>query len=142
MGIQAQHDRRSLASRLMHWCSEALQAATEADLIGRLDERTLQEIAYDCGLSADQLKLLAKAGPHSADELKALMLELNIDPAEVQRLHPTHFRDMQINCSLCESKDRCHRDLAAQVLEREYVRYCSNADNLAGLQHTSPQLMS
>ena len=133
---------RTLASRIMRWCSDAWEAATETDMIGRLDDQTLQELARDCAVTPDQLLQLTRSGPHAADQMAALMLAINIDPAEVARLYPVQYRDMQINCSMCGSKDRCRRDLDAQVLEREYVHYCGNADHLKMLQRDEPFLMA
>jgi len=142
METDAHRQTQSLTSRLLQWCSQAWEAATETDVIGQLDDRTLAELSRDCGVSTDQLKRLANAGPHAADEMVALMLAINIDPAEVARLYPEQFRDMQVNCSLCESKDRCRHDLGEQVIDREYVRYCSNADHLRALQQEAPLLMA
>lgn len=133
---------QTLTSRLLRWCSQAWEAATETDVIGQLDDRTLAELSRDCSISTDQLKRLANAGPKAADEMVALMLAINIDPAELARLYPEQFRNMQVNCSLCESKDRCRQDLAEQVIDREYVRYCSNADHLKALQQEAPLLMA
>lgn len=133
---------QTLASRLKQWFTRAWEATTETDVIGRLDDQTLNELARDCGISSDQLKQLANAGPHAADEMIALMLAISIDPTEVSRLYPTQFRDMQVNCSLCESKERCRHDLATQVAEREHIHYCSNADHLTSLQREAPLLMA
>ncbi|MCJ8521702.1 hypothetical protein ABID21_004851 [Pseudorhizobium tarimense] len=138
----AHHQSPSLASRLLRWFSDVWVSATETDVIGQLDDRTLQELACDCSASADQLKQLTNAGPHAADEMVALMLAINIDPAEVARLYPQRFRDMQVNCSLCGSKERCRRDLYEQVIAREYVRYCCNANHLTALQKDAPLLMA
>lgn len=136
----AQTQHRSLASRVMRWCAQAWRSTAETDVIGRLDDQTLQELSRDCGIPADQLKRLANAGPHAADEMAALMLATGIDPAAVARLHPQQFRDMQVDCSLCDSKDRCRQDLAAQTADREHVQYCSNADHLKALQQEAALL--
>lgn len=133
---------QSLASRLILWFSHAWEATTETDVIGNLDDQTLKELARDCGVSADQLKQLANAGPNAADEMVALMLAINLDPTEVARLYPAQFRDMQINCSLCESKERCRKDLGDQTADREHVHYCSNVDHLKSLQQSAPLLMA
>ena len=71
-----------------------------------------------------------------------LMLAINIDPTEVARLYPAQFRDMQVNCSLCESKERCRKDLGDQTADREHVHYCSNVDHLKSLQQSAPLLMA
>jgi len=142
MGTETYRQSPSLASRLAQWFANAWEATTETDVIGRLDDQTLNELARDCGISVDQLKQLASSGPHAADEMATLMLEINIDPTEVARLYPAQFRDMQVNCSLCESKSQCRDDLAAQVAGREHVHYCGNADHLKALQQEAPLLMA
>lgn len=133
---------RSLSSRLARWFTNAWEATTETDVVGSLDNQTLNELARDCGISADQLKQLARSGPHAADEMAMLMLAINIDAKEVARLYPVQFREMQVNCSLCESKDRCRKNLAAQVADREHVHYCGNSDYLKALQLEAPLLMA
>lgn len=124
----------SLASKLLHWFARAWEATTEADVIGRLSDESLSEIARDCSLTPDRLLQVARAGPHASDEVAALMAALDIDAAEVARVHPGEFRDMQINCSACIAKARCRRDLAAQVADRQHLHYCGNAEHLAGMR--------
>src|SRR3546814_9434216 len=95
---------RTLAPRIMRWCLHAWEAATEADMIGRLDDQTLQELGRDCAVTPDQRLKLTRSGPHAADEMAALMLASNMVPAEVGRLYPAPYRDVQIKCSMCGSK--------------------------------------
>ncbi len=130
----------TLASRFLSWCAQAWEATTEADVIGSLDDETLREIARDCSVTPDQILQLVKAGPHAADEMEALMKALNIDPDEVSLTHPGQFRDMQITCSACTSKDRCRRDLARQAAGQEYIHYCGNAEHLNGMR-ADPELL-
>ncbi|CAD7032990.1 hypothetical protein REJC140_03128 [Pseudorhizobium endolithicum] len=130
----------TLASRFLHWCAQAWEATTEADVIGSLDDETLREIARDCCITPDQILQLVKAGPHAADEMVALMKALNIDANEVSLAHPGQFRDMQITCSNCTSKERCRRDLARHAADQEYIHYCGNAEHLSGMR-ADPELL-
>jgi len=128
------HSSATLASRLLQWCARAFEGTSEGDVIGRLDDEALREIARDCCVTPGQLLQLAKAGPGASDDVIALMKVLDIDPDEAARAHGLQFRDMQITCSTCTSKDRCRRDLARGAAEHEHVRYCGNAAHLGGMR--------
>ena len=128
------HSSGTIASRLLNWCAKAWEATVEGDVIGSLDDQALREIARDCCVTPDQLLQLAKAGPHAADEMIALMTALNIDADEAAHAHAFQFRDMQITCSACTSKDRCRRDLTRHAADQEYVHYCGNAEHLNGMR--------
>jgi hypothetical protein len=139
MGMTTQ-PHETLASRFLHWCAKAWEATTEADVIGSLDDETLREIARDCCVSPEQILQLVKAGPHGADEMVALMKALNIDVDEASLTHPAQFRDMQITCTSCPSKERCRRDLARHAADQEFIHYCGNAEHLNGMR-AEPRLL-
>lgn len=127
-------------SRLMAWTAKGWECASEMDVIGTLDEDTIRRIAGDCGVSADQLVQLAKAGPHGADEMLAMMRALNIDPVEVELRYRAQFRDMQVNCANCSSKKKCRHDLASGEAPANFDSYCHNADHLNGMR-AEPELL-
>ncbi len=129
----------TFTSRLLAWFSSGFQGASEMDMIGTLDEATIRAIAHDCGITAHQLVELAKAGPHGADEMIAMMQALNIDPGKVEMRYRDRFRDMQVNCGQCSSKAQCRHDLATGAAPSHFTDYCNNADHLSELR-TDPDL--
>lgn len=131
---------RTVLSRLVDWFAKGWESSAEAEMIASLDSNTIRSIAHDCGISADQLVELAKAGPHAADEMIEMMKALNIDPAEVEVRLRSQFRDMQINCAHCASKGECRRDLGAHAAAENFAHYCGNADHLNALR-ANPEFM-
>lgn len=141
MGIAVNSNSENLVSRMVGWLTKGWEASSEAEMIAALDGDTIRQIARDCGIQPDQLIELAKAGPNAADEMIAMMKALNIDPTEVAALYQQQFRDMQVNCSHCQSKDECRKDLAAGTAAQHFNDYCQNADHLSGMRAT-PELLA
>lgn len=127
--ITNDHSRGPLA-RIVEWITRGWEGASEAEMIAALDEKTISDIAHDCGISPEQLVELAKAGPHAADEMPEMMRTLLIDPTEVELRFRALFRDMQINCSRCHAKRQCRTDLKDGTAPTEFVDYCANSDDL------------
>lgn len=141
MNIAVTEGTENFFSRLLGWVAKAWDNASEAQAISALDEATIRQLAQDCGIRPEELVELAKAGPHSADEMIAMMKALHIDPTEVQLRYQGQFRDMQINCSHCASKGACRRDLADGTAPDHFHDYCANADHLTALRAEPDMLM-
>lgn len=125
---------RHTMQQILSWFAQSFESSTEAELLATLEQREIDALAEDCGLSPHQLLALVKAGPHAADEMPALMRSLNIDPAEVEFQMRQTFRAMQIACAECQSKERCHRDLQMGTIDKAFVDYCNNAESLNALR--------
>ncbi|KQW30903.1 hypothetical protein ASE36_00970 [Rhizobium sp. Root274] len=131
---------RHTMQQILSWFAQGFEASTEADVLANLDQAQIEALAEDCGLSPHQLVALVKAGPHAADEMPQVMRALNIDPDEVDYQMRKLFRDMQIACSNCQSKDQCRHDLQAGTIGKTFVDYCNNAESLNALR-ASPDLL-
>jgi hypothetical protein len=131
---------RHTMQQILSWFAQGFEASTEADMLANLDQAQIETLAEDCGISPHQLLALVKAGPHAADEMPELMRSLNIDPAEVEFQMRIQFRDMQIACSNCQSKEHCRRDLKHGVIDETFTDYCNNADSLNALR-AHPELL-
>ena len=125
---------RHTMQQILSWFAQGFEASNEADMLANLDQAQIEALAEDCGLSPHQLLALVKAGPHAADEMPEVMRALNIDPAEVDYQMRRLFRDMQIACSGCQSKEQCRHDLQRGTIDRTFVEYCKNADSLNALR--------
>lgn len=141
MNIATNDAARSAVFRIFDWVAKGWERASEADMIASLDDETIREIAHDCGIQPDQLIALAKAGPHAADEMPAMMRALGIDPMEVETHYREQFRAMQIDCSNCTSKDECRRDLKNGSAAQHFNDYCANADDLSSFR-ASPDMLA
>ena len=59
------------------------------------------------GVSASELRALAKRGPQSADLLLRRMEALDLEQNEVAQIERATFQDLQRVCSMCDCKRRC-----------------------------------
>jgi hypothetical protein len=133
-------ERHGLGIRFLRWCGRAWDAASEAEVIAALDDETVRQISREFSITPADLMCLAKAGPHAADEMLAMLRALNVDPTEVALFHPALYRDMQISCSQCTEKARCRSDLAAGRARDEFAQYCVNSDTLNAMR-AEPDLL-
>jgi hypothetical protein len=132
---------RHTMQQILSWFAQGFEASTETDILANLDQAQIEALAEDCGLSSHQLLALVKAGPHAADEMPEVMRALNIDPNEVDYQMRKLFRDMQIACSSCQSKEQCRRDLQRGRIDETFIDYCNNADSLNALRARPEVLM-
>jgi hypothetical protein len=103
----------------------------------RLDEcdsGELGHIATDLGLSAAELRRMAKLGPDAAKLLLDRMTALHLDAEAIAKSEPGTMRDLQRLCSICASKKRCQRDLIHDLDDPVWRQYCPNAGTLDALQ--------
>jgi Family of unknown function (DUF6455) len=131
---------RHTMQQILSWFAQGFEASTEADVLANLDQTQIEALAEDCGLTPHQLVALVKAGPHAADEMPDVMRALNIDPDEVDHKMRKLFRNMQIACSSCQSKEQCRRDLQRGTIDKTFVDYCNNADSLNALR-ANPEVL-
>lgn len=125
---------RHTVQQILSWFAQGFEHATESDVLAGLSDEEIEALAGDCGISPHQLLALVKAGPHAADEMPAMMRALNIDPAEVEYRMRRVFRDMQITCAQCQSKETCRQHLRQGKAEQTFRDYCGNADTLNALR--------
>jgi hypothetical protein len=131
---------RHTVQQILSWFAQGFETANESEMLAALSDSEVAALAEDCGISAHQLLALVKAGPHAADEMPAMMRALNIDPAEVEFRMRRVFRDMQMTCAQCSSKDTCRQHLQQGKAEKTFVDYCGNADTLNALR-ANPDLL-
>jgi len=96
-------------------------------------ESEVERIATDIGMSAAELRELARLGPQSADLLMNRMAALDLDRKEVEHVQPGTFRDLQRICTMCESHRQCARDLAHDSGNPKWEDYCPNVATLKAL---------
>ena len=116
---------------LNHW--------RELNELRQMNTANFDRIANDLRVSPDVLEMLARQGPHAADELPRLLKSLDIDEADLARSQPLLLRDMQRVCTVCASKRQCDRDLAAGSSAVHYEEYCLNSSSIDSLSQNAKQ---
>lgn len=97
-------------------------------------ENEVERMAQELGVSAAELRQLAKRGPNSADLLLRRMAALDLDANEVAARELAAFRDLQRVCTMCESRGRCARELARDPASPSWEEHCPNVETLKSLQ--------
>jgi len=117
---------------IWQWCRDWTRwnSQWELDICG---EEGLERMAHDAGISADELRKLARHGPESADLLLRRMAVLDLDQNEVARAERATFQDLQRVCTMCECHRRCARDLMRDSANPAWKDYCPNAQTLTAL---------
>ena len=111
--------------RLISQCNARLAAC---------DDSEIERIAHDIGVSANDLRNMAKRGPDAAEQLLERMAALHLDANAIARNRPATMRDLQRLCTNCIDKKRCQRDLVLTPNSPIWHHYCPNADTLDELQ--------
>jgi hypothetical protein len=90
-------------------------------------------LARDVGLEPGDLRELARHYTDAAALLEKRLDSLGLSSAELQKNAPGQLRDMERLCTLCQSKGRCARDLAADRDDPVWHQYCPNEQTLTAL---------
>ena len=94
------------------------------------DADDMARMARDVGLTASDLRALANHCSDAADLLQRRLAACGVSAKELAQTAPTELRDMQRLCTMCGSKGRCARDLAAEPTDPVWLQYCPNAPSL------------
>lgn len=120
-------------TRVVDTFGEWLKHRRELREMRDMDAANFGQIASDLRMSSADLEALVRQGPHAADELPKMLTALGVDLEDLARTEPLVLRDMERVCSMCISKRRCDRDLAAGTAAAHYEEYCANAPTIDGL---------
>lgn len=134
-GLSAEQESRSPIEAMLQWCRDLLRPAPMTEL-NCLGEEEVERIARDAGVSASELRTLARLGRDSANLLPKRMAALGLDQNEVSRTARRTLQDLQRLCALCQSHRRCARDLASDSRGPEWESYCPNAGTLMSLKES------
>jgi hypothetical protein len=114
------------------WRRHALINGNMSDL-DAFSPAEMAHIAQDVGVSAGELRVLARHGSDAAHLLERRLDALGLSSAELANTACAQLRDMERLCTLCRSKNRCQRDLAADPGDSVWRRYCPNEETLTAL---------
>lgn len=116
---------------VLRWLRD--HVSTPAYELGACGDREVEQIAKDIGVSPAELYQLARSDAAGAELLLQRMAALDLDCKEVARLMPETMHDLQRLCTLCATRRRCTRDLAADPNDPNWKDYCPNVATLLAL---------
>jgi len=118
---------------IANWVSKYRRHMANRDAFGGCGPEEVQQVAKELGMSAAELRGLARKDPGSADALQKMLLALDVDPEKLAKSDPAVMRDLQRLCMMCSHKSRCQRELAAGEAAEHFHEFCPNAFTLDAL---------
>lgn len=119
---------------MAEWWRKHAAVQENLDGLDSMGPDELARIAQDIGISSSDLRALARHCSDAADLLERRIESLGLDAGRVAQNAPAQLRDMERLCTLCKSKGRCARDLAADPSDPVWRQYCPNQETLVALQ--------
>jgi hypothetical protein len=118
-------------NRLIERMKRLSRRAGETSELRRMDDRQLDRIAHETGLSRAALFTLCADSP--GELLQQRLAEFAIPEDLLAMRHPAVLRDLQRVCGTCTTKARCASDFAAcRASGRD--AYCPNTCTLYALK--------
>jgi hypothetical protein len=116
------------------WLNRSRLGHALRDEFATVSADELAMMARDVDVEPLQLRALSKAGTGPAKLLTRMLAALRIDPNALNTMDVSMARHLQATCSLCASKSRCRRSLAAGAAATAYREFCPNAATLDALR--------
>ena len=129
MSAMPPRDKLGSLQTIWRW----LRTQHDACDLAAVDDREVEQIAKDIGVSSAELYSLARSDAKDADLLLQRMAALDLDCKEVARLEPATMHDLQRLCTLCNRRKRCAHDLAHAPSDPNWKDYCPNVATLLAL---------
>lgn len=132
MGASPIPHEYSVIGRLLARMKRLAGRSEEASELRSLDNRQVDQIAHEFGLSRSELFTLC-ANEASGGLLKQRLAEFGLSEKLLAKMHPEVLQDLQRVCGTCSTTSRCADDYAAQ---RDSGRdeYCPNTCTLYALK--------
>jgi hypothetical protein len=124
----------SVLATLGEWLRLRQQIWQVSRRLDECDRDEIAQIAAEAGLSASELRRMAKLGPEAAKLSLDRMAALHLDAETIAVSEPGTMRDLQRLCSNCASKKRCRHDIIHDPDGSVWRQYCPNAGTLDALQ--------
>jgi hypothetical protein len=98
-----------------------------------IDDRQLDQIAREFGMSKSDLYALCASRAPTGDLLRQRLAEFDLSEEMLARRHPEVLRDLQRVCGTCATTSRCAHDFAAHKPGNR-DEYCPNTCTLYALK--------
>ena len=99
-----------------------------------LDEREVDSLARDLGMTAKDLESLVEKGPDAAILLYERMQAIGVSKDAVEKAAYGVMRDLERTCACCNDKGICEKDLRMHPKDPLWKSYCPNAFTLDDLK--------
>jgi Family of unknown function (DUF6455) len=119
-----------LTLRLIDVSTNWFRRVASVNKVASLDSEELSCIARELGISAAELRVLAKQDRNAAALLYRRMEQLRLSPNHVDI---AVLRDLQRCCSNCDSKQLCAHEFEDRPRSATWPQYCPNEQTLAAL---------
>jgi hypothetical protein len=123
---------------IAEWWRRHAAVRENLDDLSAFGSDDLARMAQDMGISPSDLRTLAAHCSDAADLLDQRIASLGLSPSALARYATAQLRDMERLCTLCVSKGRCARDLAADPSDPAWHQYCPNEQTLTSLAEKAP----
>lgn len=123
----------SVIAPLAAWWRRQRSIHQNQENLDAFSPEEVARIAQDVGLAPSELRSLAAYCSDAADLLDRRLGVAGLDPKALAHTVPNELRDMERLCTLCRSKGRCARDLAADPDDPVWRQYCPNEATITKL---------
>lgn len=121
-------------TRLQHFVGQLRDRWRRRSELEALDERELERLAAEFGMTPDELHYLVDQGADAAALLYSRLAALHITRADVERLASGLAVELERTCSCCDQKHVCKNDLDARPDAADWYEYCPNATELESVK--------
>ncbi|HXX09783.1 MAG TPA: hypothetical protein VEJ43_17140 [Pseudolabrys sp.] len=118
---------KSVLDAVADWVRRYHSALKRNNELAGIGANEVAAIAKDLGISATQLRELASKGARASQPLRKLLVALDVDPKELEKIDARVARDMQWLCVTCSKKAQCNHDLSTGVAAETFRKICPNA---------------
>ncbi len=115
------------------WVSKYRRRIANRNVFRGCSPDEVQQVAKELGLTAAELRGIARKDAGSVDNLQKMLLALDVDPDKLEKTNPAVMRDLQRLCVSCGHKSRCQREVASGGAGAHFHEYCPNAFTLDAL---------
>jgi hypothetical protein len=129
-----QSNLNGLMGLLAGWWKNYREKRAAINELAGCDPSEVARIAEDLGVSSSELRFLAASDKGAADLLKRRLLELRIDPSNID---PAVMRDLQLHCARCKSKQLCAHELEDKPPMQIWPIYCPNEQTIEAIKTQS-----
>ena len=120
----------AVAHAIADWINRYRHKLGFSGAFDRCGPEEVQQIAKDLGIPAGELRAIASKGPGAADQLRKMLVALDVDPDALMQSDPATMRDLQRLCIACTHKRRCQHELAQGTAAAHFHEFCPNAFTL------------
>jgi len=130
-------DLEEILGAIAEWINRYRKAYATHDELINCGADEVARIAYDIGVSSDELATLASKSAKSADLLQKMLVALGVAPKNFANDNPMAMHDLRRLCVNCGQKKRCAHEFDVGTAAENYREFCPNAYTLDVLFRTT-----